>query len=239
MNTVVLIPTYNEVDNLRALVERIIAAGENIGALIIDDGSPDGTGDLAERLATEYPGRIDVIHRTMKSGRGDAVATGLEAALDDRTIEFVVELDGDLSHPPEDIPAMIVRARAGANVVVASRYIEGGKIIGWSRGRHVWSGVANRLADIILNLGMSDYTNGFRLYDRKAAETLLGADLQEKGYIALSESAFVLHRAGMVFGDVPSVFTNRVAGETKMSLAEAVGGIRGLARLRWRAMTAR
>jgi glycosyltransferase involved in cell wall biosynthesis len=140
-------------------------------------------------------------------------------------------MDADLSHLPEELPRLLV-ASAHADVVIGSRYREGGAIRGWSRKRRVWSHLSNSLIDLVLRLPITDYTNGYRLYDRRAVEVLLRTDLKERGYISLSEWAWVLHGAGLTFADVPITFVNRRLGTSKMSAREAIGALRALMRLR-------
>jgi dolichol-phosphate mannosyltransferase len=231
MRTLVIIPTYNEALNIEDLSLELLAVDSSIDVLVVDDASPDGTGDIAERLAGEHLERILVQHRKSKGGRGAAVLAGLRQGAADARYGRFVEMDADLSHLPEELPRLLV-ASAHADVVIGSRYREGGAIRGWSRKRRVWSHLSNSLIDLVLRLPITDYTNGYRLYDRRAVEVLLRADLKERGYISLSEWAWVLHGAGLTFADVPITFVNRRLGTSKMSAREAIGALRALMRLR-------
>lgn len=232
MRTLVVIPTFNEALNIETLVTRLLAEGEEIDVLVADDASPDGTGEIADRLAAAHPGRVRALHRQGKGGRGAAVLAGFrEGSLDGRHDRFV-EMDADLSHLPEELGRLLAAAE-NADVVIGSRYRPGGSISGWSRKRKVWSHMSNSLIDHVLRLPISDYTNGYRLYDRRAVEALLHADLKERGYISLSEWAWVLHRSGMTFADVPITFINRRHGTSKMSAGEALGALRALVRMRF------
>jgi dolichol-phosphate mannosyltransferase len=228
----VVLPTYNEALNLPLLVPRILAAVPDADVLVVDDGSPDGTAAVAERLAEQARERVSVLLRTRKSGRGSAVLAGFRRGLADKRYTFFCEMDADLSHQPEEILPMLFRATAGADLVIGSRYVPGApRIEGWSARRRAWSHASNRLMKFVLRLPMTDYTNGFRVYSRNAVQRLAVEDLRETGFVSLSEWAFVLHRAGMPIAETPSRFINRRLGRSNMSAAEAIGAARALVRL--------
>jgi len=228
----VVLPTYNEALNLPLLIPRILAAAPHADVLVVDDGSPDGTAAVARDLAAEQP-RVSVIERERKSGRGNAVMAGFTRGLEQAGHAYFCEMDADLSHQPEEIPAMLERAISGADLVVGSRYVtDAPPIEGWSLRRRIWSRTSNRLIKMVLRVPMTDFTNGFRLYSRRAVEHLRGQELRETGFISLSEWAFLLHRAQMTIAEVPSRFINRRLGQSNMSAAEAMGAARGLVRLR-------
>lgn len=229
--SLVVIPTYNEALNIEQLVTELLALDESIDVLVADDASPDATGVLVEGLSVRHPGRVGVLHRSEKGGRGAAILAGLAHGLADERYARLVEMDADLSHLPEELPALL-KASEGADLVVGSRYARGSKIIGWSRRRRVWSRMSNLLLRVVLRLPTRDYTNGFRVYSRQAALILAAADLRESGYISLSEWAWVLHHAGMRLIDVPTTFVNRRQGISKMGTGEAVAALRALLRLR-------
>jgi len=228
--TVVVIPTFNEAENVADLVGQLLALEPTVDVIVVDDGSPDGTGAIADELARSRPNRVAVLHRTGKGGRGTAVLAGLRQGISGDYSLFV-EMDADLSHLPEQLPSLL-EAATGADVVIGSRYIPHGEIHGWSRKRKAWSKVSNLVIDTVLRLPISDYTNGYRVYSRKAVSELLSSDLKERGYISLSEWACVLHRAGMRFADVPITFVNRRQGISKMSAGEALEALRALSRMR-------
>jgi dolichol-phosphate mannosyltransferase len=228
----VVVPTFNEALNLEELVGRLLALQPEVDVSVVDDASPDGTGSLADQLAARHTDRVNVIHRPEKGGRGAAVLNGLRQGIEGGYNHFA-EMDADLSHLPEQLPSLL-EATVRADIVIGSRYLPGGEITGWSRKRKAWSTLSNLLIDKVLRLPISDYTNGFRVYSRKAVEDLLAADLKERGYISLSEWAWVLHRAGMTFTDVPIRFVNRRLGTSKMSAREAVEALRALFRMRKR-----
>ena len=234
MKLLVVIPTYNEALNLPHLVPRLLAAEPEADLLVVDDGSPDGTADVARELGASHGGHVSVLARSSKSGRGGAVLAGLRAGLEKGGYERYLEIDADLSHQPEELPRFKEAAAAGADMVVGSRYLEGARIEGWSWRRRVWSRMSNRLIRAALGVPLSDFTNGYRLYSPRAVEHLAAAPLRETGYISLSEWAYALHRAGMSVAEVPTVFINRRLGTSNMSAGEALNALRGLIRMKRR-----
>ena len=231
MTGVLVVPTFNEAQNLTYLVRRILTATESVDILVVDDGSPDGTGALAEALSGTHAPRVHVLHRPSKSGRGGAVLAGFRLALDHPEYTWFGEMDADQSHQPEELPTLIDAIR-NTDLVVGARYLPGGRIDGWSLRRRVWSRASNAIIRFVLRVPLTDFTNGYRLYSRRAVEHLTRSKLNETGYISLSEWAFVLHRAGMSMTQVPTHFINRRLGKSNMSAGEAVGAIRALLRMR-------
>lgn len=229
----IVVPTYNEALNLPLLVPRFLAVQPDADIIIVDDGSPDGTGEVAERLGREHGGHVKVVHRTIKAGRGGAVRAGLLAARDMGMYDLFGEMDADLSHQPEELERLLGVAD-GADLVVGSRYLPGSRIEGWPLQRRVMSRLANRLIRNVLGVPMSDHTNGYRLYSRRAVDVLAAEDLRETGFISLSEWAYALHRAGMTTREVPITFINRRLGTSNAGLAEVVDALRGLLRVRRR-----
>jgi dolichol-phosphate mannosyltransferase len=228
---VLVLPTFNEALNLPLLVPRILEATGAVDILVVDDGSPDGTGDVAEDLARQFAPRLHVLHRARKSGRGGAVMAGFRAAMKKTDYAWFGEMDADQSHQPEELPALIAASKQ-ADLAVGARYLPGGRIEGWPLRRRIWSRASNAIIRRVLGVPMTDFTNGYRVYSRRAVEYLLTAKLRETGYISLSEWAYVVHRAGMRIEQVPTVFINRRLGESNMSAAEAIGAIRALLRMR-------
>jgi dolichol-phosphate mannosyltransferase len=224
-----VLPTFNEALNLPHLVPRILGV-PNIDVIVVDDGSPDGTGTMANEMAKEFAPRLSVIHRTSKSGRGGAVMAGFREAIKG-DYEWFGEMDADQSHQPEELPALI-EAVSHADMVVGARYLPGGAIEGWPLRRRIWSRCSNAIIRLALGVPMHDFTNGYRLYSRRAVEVLASSKLRETGYITLSEWAYTIHRAGLTISEVPTVFLNRRLGESNMSASEAVGAIRALLRMR-------
>ena len=230
--TLVVVPTFNEAPNIAEMIERILGVDAAIDVLVVDDNSPDGTALIVEGLVDQDP-RVRLIRRTAKSGRGDAVMAGFRLGLQREEYAHFAEMDADLSHEPESLLDLLAAA-AHADVVVGSRYVEGGRVQGWGPHRRAWSWMSNRIIGVVLRTPIADNTNGFRLYSRPAVETLASARLREKGFIALSEWTFVLARAGYRFADVPVLFIDRTRGTSNMSAAEAFGALRALVRLRMR-----
>ena len=232
MRLLVVIPTYNEALNLPHLIPRLLKVEPEADLLVVDDGSPDGTADVTRRLSAESRGRVTLLERQKKSGRGGAVLAGLRAGLAHGGYGGYLEMDADLSHQPEELPRFIEAAARGTDMVVGSRYMPGGRIEGWSWRRRAWSRLSNRLIRSTLGVPLSDFTNGYRLYSPRAVEHLSQAPLKETGYITLSEWAYVLHIAGMRLGEVPTVFVNRRLGTSNMSAGEALNALRGLVRMK-------
>jgi len=226
-----VLPTFNEALNLPSLIPRILQVSDAIDVLVVDDGSPDGTGQIAETLGEKFSSRVVVLHRSSKAGRGGAVLAGFRQALADDRYVWFGEMDADQSHQPEELPTLIEASRH-ADLVVGARYLPGGQIEGWPLRRRIWSRASNAIIRRVLGVPMTDFTNGYRVYSRPAVEHLAQAKLRETGYISLSEWAYVLHRAGMEIEQVPTHFINRRLGKSNMSAAEAIGAIRALLRMR-------
>jgi dolichol-phosphate mannosyltransferase len=212
--TLVVVPTYNEHENLPALAQRLLALPVPVDLLVVDDNSPDGTGKLADELAAKHPS-IHVLHRMEKSGLGRAYIAGFKWALE-RDYDFVFELDGDFSHNPDDIP-MFLEAAKDADLVLGSRYLNGIRIVNWPLRRLALSKCAANYVRIITGMPFTDPTGGYKCFSRRA---LLGINLQEinsNGYSFQVETTHRLWRQGMRVVEVPIVFTERVHGHSKMS----------------------
>ncbi|MDY6867262.1 MAG: polyprenol monophosphomannose synthase [Chloroflexota bacterium] len=218
MKIIQLIPTYNEAENLPVLVKAIFSQGiPNFNILVLDDNSPDGTGEVAERLSTKYQGRISVLHRQNKEGLGKAYIQGLRYALD-HGADVIGMMDADLSHPPECLPAMF-EALQDADLVIGSRYVPGGGLDKeWPFWRKALSAFGNFYARTILSLPVKDATGGFRLWRRSALEAIPFEESRSNGYIFQVEMAYLAKLAGLTFAEVPIYFAERTYGESKMSL---------------------
>ncbi len=211
---VVIIPTYNERDNLRPLTERVLALGLPLDILFIDDGSPDGTGDLADELARSHP-EVSVIHRSGKLGYASAVIEGFRAALQ-RNYDSILQMDADLSHDPGAIPA-ILQAAGNHDLVLGSRYIGGVRVINWDMSRVLLSWVANVYVRSITGLPVRDATTGFRCYRRSILERLDFGHLKASGYAFQIEMAHRIWKSGGHLTEVPIIFYGREKGRSKMS----------------------
>lgn len=220
MRALVVVPTYNEVASLEAVVTRVLAAGEAAGAdvsvLVVDDASPDGTGALADRLAAD-DARVGVLHRPGKGGLGPAYVAGFRWGLA-RGFDAIVEMDADLSHDPADVPRLL-HALAGADLVIGSRYVPGGGVVDWPLSRQLLSRGANRYVGIVTGLPVADATAGFRAFRRAVLEALDLSALRADGYAFQVETALRSWRAGFRVVEVPITFTERRDGASKMSRA--------------------
>ncbi|MCC6313620.1 MAG: polyprenol monophosphomannose synthase [Thermomicrobiales bacterium] len=211
----VVVPTYNERPNLTTLVERVLALGPRYRLLVVDDGSPDGTGDLADALAAAHPDHIAVIHRARKEGIGPAYRAGFQRALAEGA-PLIAQMDADLSHDPVDLPRLVAAAEA-ADLAIGSRYAPGGATVGWSLWRRWLSAAGCRYARMVLGLDIADLTGGFKVWRR---ETLAALDLDSiaaDGYGFQIETTTRAVWDGAHAVEVPICFHERVAGASKLS----------------------
>jgi dolichol-phosphate mannosyltransferase len=220
--TVVIIPTYNERENIMRIVERVLEAVPHVRVLVVDDGSPDGTGAIADRIAAT-DGRVFVLHRPAKQGLGAAYLAGFAWALE-RGYETVVEMDADGSHDPEELPRLL-RALEYADVVLGSRWVRGGSVHNWPASRRVLSQAGNLYTRIALGLDLKDATGGYRAYRSTALAGLGLAVVSSQGYCFQVELAWRAIQAGYAVVEVPITFVERQKGDSKMSagiVAEAL-----------------
>ena len=213
-SVLVVIPTYNERDNLGQTVSRLRAAVPDANVLVVDDGSPDGTGDLADELAAADP-QVSVLHRTEKAGLGTAYLAGFAIGMGDG-YDVLVEMDADGSHAPEDLPALLA-ALDDADLVLGSRYVEGGKVVNWPWRRSFFSQSANLYARTALGVRIRDITAGFRAFRRQVLEELDLESVSSAGYCFQIDMAWRAVRAGFRVREVPITFTDREHGMSKMS----------------------
>jgi dolichol-phosphate mannosyltransferase len=214
---VVVVPTYNERENLPEIVATVLALPvPGLRLLVVDDNSPDGTGRLADELAASAAGRVGVLHRPGKGGLGPAYLAGFERALAEGA-DAVIEMDADFSHDPAVIPALLARL-AECDLVVGSRYIRGGGVDpAWSLPRRLLSRFGGLYARIILGLPIHDPTSGFRAYSRRALEAIDLTSVHSNGYTFQIEMAYAVHRQGLRLCEVPIHFKERARGQSKMS----------------------
>jgi len=215
MNVLVVTPTYNERDNLPLLVRGVLAH-EGYRMLIVDDASPDGTGAVADALAAEYEGRIFVIHRTGPRGLGRSYIEGLQHAVAMPDVDVVFQMDADLSHNPEYLPALAAATR-DFDMVIGSRYLHGISVVNWPLHRIFLSTFANRYIRAITRLAATDCTSGFRCWRRDALERIPIGRMVSDGYAFLVEMLFEAHRRGYRIGEVPIIFVERRQGQSKVS----------------------
>jgi dolichol-phosphate mannosyltransferase len=223
VHSLIVLPTYQEADNVATVLRRIRAAVPTARILVVDDNSPDGTAPLAEAVGSELGG-IDVLRRTAKAGLGSAYRDGMRWGLD-HGFEIVVEMDADLSHDPADLPRLLSGVEDGADLVVGSRYIPGGSIPAWSWSRRILSRQGNRYAAILLHLPVTDATSGFRAY-RASVLAEMGLDrVRADGYGFQIEMVYRVAAAGAKVVEIPIRFADRTQGQSKMSgriVAEAL-----------------
>jgi len=216
MNALVVVPTYNEHDNLPVLVQGVLAH-PGFRMLVVDDGSPDGTGAIADRLAAENPGRIEVMHRTGPRGLGRSYVDGLQHAL--RTdAKLIFQMDADLSHSPEYLPALAAAAETH-DVVIGSRYLQGVSVVNWPLHRIFLSTFANRYIKTVTGLSPSDCTSGYRCWRRDALAKIPLGRVASAGYAFLVEMLFRAAQNGSRIGEVPIIFIERRQGQSKVSKA--------------------
>jgi dolichol-phosphate mannosyltransferase len=211
----VIIPTYNERDNVRAIADAILAAAPEVHILFVDDNSPDGTGAIADELAAREP-RVRVLHRAGKLGLGTAYLEGFHRGLADG-YDLLVEMDADFSHDPKYLAPMLELAHARADMVIGSRYTDGGGTLNWGIGRQIISRGGGFYARTVLGVGVRDLTAGFVCYRRKVLETIDLEGIRSEGYGFQIEMKYRVLKAGFRVEEMPIVFVDRRVGQSKMS----------------------
>ena len=229
-----VVPTYNERENLARLVGRLRALPGDVHVLVVDDSSPDGTGAIADAIAACNPG-VHVLHRAGKLGLGTAYRAGFRYGLE-HGYDYICTMDADFSHSPESLPALIDKAASGYDLVIGSRYVRGGAVVGSPPLRKFISYAANTLAHTILGVTARDCTAGFRCYRRQVLETVDLDAIFSSGYSFLVEMAFWVERAGFRTGEVPITFVNRTEGASKISKLEIYKAMYTIVRLRTSAL---
>jgi dolichol-phosphate mannosyltransferase len=216
MRATVCLPTYNERENLPRMIEALGGVlREDDRVLVIDDSSPDGTGEIADRLAGEY-GFVDVLHRKRKEGLGRAYIAGFHRALADGA-ELILEMDCDFSHDPKDVPRLIGAAENGADLVLGSRYVPGGSTRNWGLVRRLISRGGSVYTALFLHMGVKDPTGGFKCFRRAVLERLDLDAITPRGYAFQIETTYRVKRAGFVVEEIPITFVDREVGQSKMS----------------------
>lgn len=230
MTTSVIVPTYNEIENIQPLIERLLDLPVEVLVIVVDDNSPDGTGDIADRMAEKNPGRVDVVHREGKLGLGTAYIAGFKRAIKHQS-DLVLTMDADFSHPPENIPAMIDKIQEGYDLVIGSRYVPGGKAVECTLPRKMLSWGANAFARTALGLTAHDTTAGFRCYRGEVLKSINLDEIFSNGYSFLIEMLYKVQRQGWQVGEVPIVFHNRRQGISKISRNEVMKAMYTVLRL--------
>lgn len=223
----VIIPTYNEIENIAAIIDAVMALTDGFDVLVVDDGSPDGTAACVREKAGQYPDRIHLLERSGKLGLGTAYIAGFKWALG-RGYEYITEMDADFSHNPADLPRLLAACRDGADVAVGSRYVSGVNVVNWPIGRVLMSYYASAYVRIITRMKIRDTTAGFVCWNRCVLEAIDLDAVEFRGYAFQIEMKYTAHSRGFKVSEVPIVFVNRVLGSSKMSgsiFGEAVFGV--------------
>ncbi len=232
MKITVIVPTYNEKENIAALTELLLELPLLPHVIIVDDNSPDGTGAIADELAATHAGRVTVLHREGKLGLGTAYIAGFHRALADGS-DLIITMDADFSHHPRYIPAMVEKIETGYDLVIGSRYVPGGDTIECTWPRKALSWGANAFARTLLSLHAHDTTAGFRCYRREVLESIALDQIFSNGYSFLIELLYMVQRGGWRIGEVPIVFQNRQQGASKISKSEISRALYTVVRLFW------
>jgi dolichol-phosphate mannosyltransferase len=224
MRPLVVIPTYNESENIERMLHRVHECLPGVGVLVVDDGSPDGTADLVKAVAAELPD-VHLLLRTSKSGLGSAYRAGFAWGLE-RGYDACIEIDADFSHDPAALPTLVAPLEEGFDVAIGSRYVEGGSIPNWAWHRHLLSRGGNAYASAMLGLGVADSTAGYRAYSARILRQLDLDKIRAEGYGFQIEMTYRASLHGATITEVPISFVDRAAGESKMSsfiVVEALG----------------
>lgn len=227
--TLVVIPTYNERDNLETVIGRTMSCDPNVHMLVVDDGSPDGTGLLADRIAAEACGRVHVLHRSVKEGLGAAYVAGFGWAVK-RGYDVVVEMDADGSHAPEQLSMLLDAIANGADVAIGSRYVAGGETHNWPRRRRLPSRTANVYARFALGTSIKDITAGYRAYRIEVLDAVDFEGVRSRGYCFQVDMAWRAVRHGFSVVEVPITFVERRHGASKMDVATMWEALTSIAR---------
>lgn len=238
MPAVVILPTYNEAENIIVILTALMASPTLPDVLVVDDNSPDGTAELARRVAASHPGRVHLLRREARSGLGAAYRAGFCWALD-RDYEVIIQMDADGSHPVDRLPVLVDALQHGADVAIGSRYVPGGAVSNWPARRRVLSRFGNWYARTLLRVDQRDLTGAYRVWRSTALRVATPNDLTTTGYGFLIELALSAHRRGLRSVEVPITFTDRVYGESKMSGGIALEAMLMVLRLRATAVNAR
>lgn len=229
----VIIPTYNEIENAEKIIRAVFALEGDYHILVIDDGSPDGTASVVSSLIPEFEGRLHLIERSGKLGLGTAYITGFKWALD-KGYDYVFEMDADFSHAPADLPRLLSSCEQGADLAVGSRYCKGISVVDWPLGRIMMSYCASLFVRLTLGVNIYDSTAGFVCYSRKVLDTIDLDAVQMKGYGFQIEMKYTALKLGFKLAEVPVIFINRKEGTSKMSSGIFGEAFWGVLKLRFR-----
>lgn len=232
-DSIVIIPTYNEKENVESIIRAVFGLEKEFHILIIDDGSPDGTATIVKNLQTEFPERLYMIERSGKQGLGTAYLRGFDWALE-RQYGYVFEMDADFSHSPDDLPRLYTACtQNGADVAVGSRYSNGVNVVNWPLGRVLMSYFASVYVRLVTGMKVHDTTAGFKCYRREVLETVELNKIHFKGYAFQIEMKFTAYKCGFNIVEVPIIFINRVLGVSKMNSSIFGEALFGVLELKW------
>lgn len=234
----VIIPTYNEIENVEKIIKAVLALEEGFDILIIDDGSPDGTAAAVKRLQAQFEGRLHLIERSGKLGLGTAYLTGFKWSLE-HGYDYTFEMDADFSHAPSDLPRLYAACRDGADMSIGSRYCKGVSVVNWPIGRILMSYFASVYVRTVLRFKIYDSTAGFVCYTKRLLEAIDFEAVQMKGYGFQIEMKYTTYKLGYKIAEVPVIFINRQEGTSKMSGSIFGEAFWGVLKLRFRKITAR
>jgi dolichol-phosphate mannosyltransferase len=232
MQAIVLVPTYNEKANLREFVEKVRQCAPGLHILVIDDNSPDGTGEIAEELAGQYAGEVFVLHREKKEGLGKAYVDGFTQVLE-KDYEYILHMDADLSHDPVHLPNFFQKIQ-DYDLVFGSRYLQGISVVNWDLKRLIMSKLASNYVRFVTRMPFSDTTSGFACWRREALKSIGFENAFSSGYVFLVEMKYKAYRKGFKSTEVPIIFVERKSGNSKLDWRVIWEGIWGVLRLRLR-----
>ena len=232
-DSIVIIPTYNEKENIENIIRAVFGLEKAFHILVIEDGSPDGTADIVRRLQQEYPDRLFMVERSGKQGLGTAYICGFKWGLE-HGYDYIFEMDADFSHNPNDLPRLYAAcADEGFDVAIGSRYVSGVNVVNWPMGRVLMSYYASRYVQFITRIPVRDTTAGFKCYRRRVLETIDLEDIRFKGYAFQIEMKYTAYKCGFKIKEVPVIFVNRELGTSKMNSSIFGEAVFGVLRLRW------
>ena len=232
-DSIVIIPTYNEKENIEAIIRAVFGLEKKFHILIIDDGSPDGTAAIVKRMQQEFPDRLFLVERSGKLGLGTAYICGFKWAIEHK-YDFVFEMDADFSHNPNDLPRLYADCmEQGADVAIGSRYCNGVNVVNWPLGRVLMSYFASVYVRIVTGMAIRDTTAGFKCYRRVVLETIGLDKIHFKGYAFQVEMKFTAYKCGFKLVEVPIIFVNRVLGVSKMNSSIFGEALFGVLQLKW------
>ncbi len=235
---IIIIPTYNEKENIERIIRKVFSLEGGYHILVIDDGSPDGTAGIVKELQTAFPDRLFLLERSGKQGLGTAYLTGFRWSLD-HGYDYVFEMDADFSHNPDDLPRLYQACKDGADLAIGSRYCDGVSVVNWPIGRIIMSYYASVYVRRILRMKVYDCTAGFKCYTSKVLKAINLDEVQMKGYGFQIEMKYTAYRLGFKIAEVPIIFINRKEGSSKMSSGIFGEAFWGVLKLRFRKFSPR